>query len=75
MNELTKQFPFGQRRAAKVLDVQTSERYGLLVVCGDEQGEGYIVIGHPAPPPIVGARVTLVFSKGGPLGGYWRIQR
>lgn len=69
-----KEFPFGERRAAQVLDVQVSERYGLIVVCGDDRNEGHIIMGHPAPPPIKGERVTLVFAKGGPLGGHWKVE-
>lgn len=60
---------YGSRLNAKVDMVD-----GNVVVCGDENGHGHIIVNadHDVEP-VAGREVVLEFCQGGPRGGYWKI--
>lgn len=72
---LVRTWPYGTTKGAKVLDVQhtPSGRIKVLVLEADD-GEGHILVENAAQTPGVQAGDVgqIVFTKGGPTGGYWR---
>lgn len=66
----TRIVPFGTRVKAEVLESFVENNTPVLM-CKDESEEAHVIIGHPRPLPSVGARGELVFTEGGPKGGYW----
>lgn len=69
----TRTWPYGTRLNARVDAVVQMGAKGPAVLARDEHGEGHILFGCGTAE--VGSNVILIFSKGGPLGGYWQITK
>jgi len=77
---LYRTFPYGTRRRVRVISVDHS-REATIIACQDDielnsiSGqvlEGYVCMYEPGTVSAkVGDRAILVFSKGGPTGGFW----
>jgi hypothetical protein len=64
-----KEIPFGTTHKVKV----NSATKKMIVCVGTEINEGFILIGHDNNSlPSEGDEGTVVFTKGGPKGGYWK---
>lgn len=75
----TRTWPFGTRRRGKVLRREDATYKGkpvVVLVLQDDRGEGHILIDcvPPESPVQAGHVGTLVFTKGGPTGGHWRLE-
>ena len=73
MLEMT--WPYGTKRKAKVLEARTAKMRGApisVIVCEDENGEGHILAGTDSEECKAGDYGFVVFTNGGPKGGYWR---
>lgn len=68
-----KTWAYGTRRRATILSVSHGT-CSDCVVLKDEQNEGHILANQIYDPNLKnGDEVTLEFTQGGPMGGYWRI--
>lgn len=69
-----KTWPYGSTRHAEVVSVEESgTRLGKIVALKDELGEGHVLIGPSSSDPCEPTdRGVLVFTQGGPTGGFWR---
>lgn len=72
MDERT--WPYGTQLRAKVLERTKATHAGKVVdmlVLQDRNGEGHIILGTSLHGE-AGESGTLVFTQGGPSGGYWK---
>lgn len=71
---IARTWEYGTEINAKVEKIVTNHPH--TVVLTDEHGEGHILIGTSCVRAGIceGDEVTLVFIKGGPTGGYWKIK-
>jgi hypothetical protein len=80
---LTRTWPYGTELNGIVASVErrmtlkaAGRKPTTLVAVVTDDGEGHILVGADnAIEPAVHMRVVIQFTKGGPLGGYWRIVR
>lgn len=82
---LARTWPYGTRK--RVLVIGITEMYlrpegpkcpvvtavDSDATVADADREGYFLFGEEAKPAY-GAEVTIVFTQGGPQGGYWKIE-
>ena len=54
---------------ARILEIVRSSR--VVAIIAAAKNEGYVIVGHPDPLPKAGDFGDLVFTDGGPYGGYW----
>lgn len=61
--------PYGTERPVTV----GSSDAKMIFVVGDDDNEGYFLIGHGIKDlPKSGDKGKIVFEKGGPMKGYWQ---
>lgn len=67
-----KQWAFGARVTIRIIAVEGD---GLVIAGKNEAtGEGFILAGDDQRvKPEIGKSYVLEFTKGGPMGGYWKI--
>lgn len=70
MSLIRRTWPYGTQKNVKVM--HASPR---MIMCAD-QTEAYVLMRcGETTLPAVGSRVVIVFTPGGPTGGYWKLQR
>jgi hypothetical protein len=72
MPVVIKQWKFGERVTIRII---AGEGDGLLITgINEATGEGFILAGDDqSVKPEIGKSYVLEFTKGGPMGGYWKI--
>lgn len=67
----TRTWPYGTRKEVKIRSAT-----GNLII-GEDGLEAFALIGHGLKGdqlPSVGSFRTIVFTQGGPTGGYWKLE-
>lgn len=67
----TQAWPYGTRKEVEVFHVDYSNRPAVMM-CAKVGDEGYVLIGGFPEGLKEGNRGEIVFTKGGPTGGYWK---
>jgi hypothetical protein len=63
---------YGTTRRATLKHCDVSPFGGQCLTLVDELNECHIIVGHASDAGKPGDTGTLIFTEGGPTGGYWR---
>jgi len=75
---LTRTWPYGTVKHCDVIDVIREPKFTLLICHADDDpsNEAHVCIYRPDDVTAEkGDRGRLVFTRGGPTGGYWKFSR
>ena len=78
---MTRTWPYGTTKHATITDVDSERtQSGKLVefaIAVDSEGEGWVLLGRLCWEGEIkkGDVGVLVFTKGGPTGGYWKFKK
>lgn len=76
MKAKTKTWPYGTTRQATVEGVVPQPDGRRIHIAIDDQHEGHLLLGDAADENAgAGDRGILTFTRGGPLGGYWKFTK